>query len=396
MTDLSQIALQADERASTGKSSAKASFAAPSRVRVMMVGLRAPSAQGGVEKHIRHLAGRLAELGCEVEVVVRTPYTQPNETLDGARLTSIWAPRNKSLEAFFHTFFAVIYAGVRRPDVLHLHAIGPGLFTPMARALGLTVVVTHHGHDYDREKWGALARAVLRLGERAAARAANHCITVSKAIAAKIMETYGVVCTAIPNGVPVVEPGDGVETLARFGLTARGYILTVGRIVPEKRHMDLIAAYADAKPTLPLVIVGGVDHADAYAASVAERAAQVENVKMLGFQTGSILEDLFAQARLFVLPSSHEGLPIALLEALSYGVESIASNIPANLELELPPENYFPVGDIAQLRSATNARLAEPYSEEASASRRARVRDQYDWSVIARSTYEVYLQALNR
>src|SRR6056297_190878 len=133
-------------------------------MRILVVGLRSlPNAEGGVERHAEELYPRLVQLGCDVEVAVRSPFHDRNE-LDhwhGVRLRRLWSPRLGGLEAFVHTLIAVGYAAIRRPDILHIHAVGPALMTPLARLLGLRVIVTHHGPDYDREKWGAFARSVL-------------------------------------------------------------------------------------------------------------------------------------------------------------------------------------------------------------------------------------------
>jgi glycosyltransferase involved in cell wall biosynthesis len=369
------------------------------RLHIIMLGLRGcPDVQGGVEKHVEQMAPVLAEFGCDVEVIVRTAYCARSApgVWRNVRFHRIWAPRSRSLEAIVHTALGVGYAAWRRPDILHIHAIGPALLAPAARLLGLRVMVTHHGADYERAKWGAAARAVLKLGERAGMTFAHGRIAVSRAIAATVEQKYGTPAFAIPNGVSVPPMPHSADLLQPFGLKPQRYVLTVGRLVPEKRHLDVIAAFEKAAlPGWKLAIVGGADHPDAYSSAVNELAAQTPGVVMTGFQNGEPLAQLFAHAGAFVLPSSHEGLPIALLEALSYGVPTLASDIPANREVQLPAGSYFPVADIdalaAGLRSVAQAL---PSGQEREA-QRARIARDYDYREIAQRTLAAYRQTLD-
>ena len=363
-------------------------------LRVMMLGLRGcPAVQGGVERHVEALAPRLAELGCRVEVVARRPYVAHDKPKRwrGVVVTPLAAPRMRSLDAILHTCLGVVHAVRRRPDVLHIHAIGPSLLAPVARLLGLRVVVTHHGFDYDRAKWGRFARAVLRAGEWAGMRFAHRRIAVSQDIAASVRARFGVAVTSVPNGVaaPCVPAGTGAVT--RYGLAPKRYVLTIGRLVPEKRQLDLVQAFARvAPPGWSLALVGGADHADAHSRSVLAAAERVPGTVATGFLTGTDLREITAHAGLFVLPSSHEGLPIALLEALSYGLPALASDIPANREVGLAEGRYFPVGDVDALAAALTWACAAPTNETDQAALRARIARDYDWDAIAGRTLALY------
>ena len=297
-----------------------------------------------------------------------------------------------------HTLVGVLYAAMRRPDVLHIHAIGPSLMVPLARLFGLKVVVTHHGYDYERQKWGRFAKAALKAGEWLGMRLAHGRITVSNGIASAMRARHGVEATAIPNGVDfagMAEREATARTLAAFGLTPGRYILTVGRLVREKRHLDLIEAFKRSGiEGWKLVITGAADHPDAYSRLVEQVSHKHQNVVMTGFQTGAALAEIYANAGMFVLPSSHEGLPIALLEAASVGLPCLASSIEANREVDLPSDRYFPVGDIAALARLMRGLADTPQVASESDRLRAYVRETYDWQRNAEKTLTVYRRAI--
>jgi glycosyltransferase involved in cell wall biosynthesis len=366
-------------------------------VRILAIGFRGlPGIQGGVETHAENLYPILANLGCQVEVVVRTPYMGSRliRNWKGIRLRRIWSPRSKGLEAIVHTFLCVLYAARSRPDVLHIQAIGPALMTPLARLFGIRVVVTHHGPDYDRQKWGAFAKWVLQLGEFLGMRFSNGRIVISEVIRALVARKHKSETTLIPNGVVLPELPKTTGSVRRFGLSPGKYILLVSRLVPEKRHLDLIESFRRADLSdWKLAIVGGADHADAYSQQVLRVASMTPGVVCTGLQRGLDLAELYAHAGLFVLPSSHEGLPIAMLEALSYGLPVLASDIPANLEVGLPLDNYFPLGNVAALAEKLTRFTDVSLTESDRDARRNWVIARYNWEVIAQQTLEVYKSA---
>jgi glycosyltransferase involved in cell wall biosynthesis len=370
------------------------------RPKVVMLGLRGlPNVQGGVEKHVEALAPRLLAHDIEVDVIGRRPYlpTAAPYEWKGVRVFPLPAPRSKSFETIVHTLLGVLEAKRRGADILHIHAIGPALWTPLARLLGLRVVVTHHGYDYDRGKWNGFAKLMLRLGERFGMTFANGRIAVSAGVAATMRQRYGAPVAFVPNGVEIGDAPAPAAVLDRFGLVPRQYIVTVGRLVPEKRQLDLIGAYSELKaPHIKLVIVGASDHPDAYVRQLEAAAAATPGVVMTGLQTGAALAELFANARLFVLPSSHEGMPIALLEALGYGLPVLASDIDANIELSLPAADYFPLGDRKALADAIRRQLDEPMSQSRAAEQRRRVLRDFAWDSVAEQTVAIYRDVLRR
>jgi glycosyltransferase involved in cell wall biosynthesis len=364
----------------------------------MIVGLRGfPGVQGGVETHAEHLFPIIAELGFKVTVITRSSRLHEDcpEQWHGVHFVRLWAPKSKALETIVHTFIGVLYAALTRPDILHIQAVGPALWTPLARTLGLRVVVTHHGPDYDRQKWGRAAKLVLRCGEFAGMRFANRRISISECIRRLVVDKYGLESAFIPNGVQAPLMPSSAETLKTFDLSPGRYVLMVSRLVPEKRHEDLIQAFVGAGlPGWKLVLVGGADHPDTYSRKIEHLVAQTPNVVATGFLTGLALEEIYANAGLFVLPSSHEGLPIALLEAISYGLLAISTNIPANLEVGLPSEHYFSPGDVNALTERIRKFAQSPFSEEERRRNCEWVVGRYNWGDSARETVGVYRSLL--
>ncbi len=355
----------------------------------MMLGLRnVVGIQGGIETHVRHLVEQLSKDGVSIEIIVRSPYSRKasDRLDDNILLTRIWAPRSAIGETLVHSIVSVLYAAVRRPRLLHIHAIGPGLVTPLARLLGLRVVVTHHGQDFKRERWGALGRFVLRSGERLTAAFANECIVVSSPLAKDLAEHYERPFWYIPNGV---DPGRITRTqhiLDALKLVPGAYVLNVGRMVPEKRQLDIIKAFQALKrDDLKLVLVGKADHESDYSKAVLVSAQADERIVIAGFRQGSELAELFSQAALFVLPSSHEGLAIAALEAMSYGLPLLVSDIPANLAIGLPAECYAKTGSIEDWVRGLHRQLDKPGAVDWS-----EALSHYEWRDVANKTLDVY------
>lgn len=356
--------------------------------RIMILGTRGcPDVQGGIERHVEALAPRLVKRGYSVEVIGRKPYLDgPAFDWQGVHVVPIWAPRQKSLETIVHTGIGLLRALVTRPDIVHIHGIGPALLAPLARLMGLKVAITHHGYNYEHAKWGRFARLMLRSGERMGMGFADLRLAVSRGIAEAMQQRYGGAVHYLPNGVFVDRTGLETATLARFGLVPGRYVVTVARLVPEKRLEDLIAAYGRIEaPDFKLVIVGGADRPDAYEVALRAQAAATPGVVMAGFQSGQALASLFGQAGLFVLPSSHEAMPIALLEAMAHGLPVLASAIPANLEFGLPASDYFALGDTTALAAAIADRMRHRLDPQAQQQQAEAVARRYGWDAVADS-----------
>ncbi len=373
-------------------------------VRICVIGLRGvPGVPGGIETHVEQLVPGLAERGADVHVYARQNYVagEVPYVWRGVTVHPTWAPSNTRLEAIVHTLLALFKARRLKPDIVHIHAVGPSLVAPLARLMGMKVVFTHHGYDYDREKWNTLEKKVLRLGEWAGMRFAHGRIVVAKHIADAMQAKFHRNVHFIPNGVQIdIEAADDT-VLDEFGLTKRRYVLLVARLVVEKRQMDLIEAFLHADmPDTKLVLVGGGDARSDYAEKLRARAKSHSNIVLTGSQSGARLGGLFANAGLFVLPSSHEGMPIALLEALAYGLPILASNIEANLALELDAESYFPLGDVPALSQAMQKKLSDSKRPSQASvdvgEMGSKIMARYNWTTICEQTASLYLSVLKR
>jgi glycosyltransferase involved in cell wall biosynthesis len=358
-------------------------------MKICAIGLRGiPDVMGGIESHCQQLYPRMVKAGASVTVIARSPYVKEKKySYEGVDVVSVWTIKHKFLETFLHTFISIIYARIFiNPDVIHLHAIGPALFTPFARLLGMKAVVTHHGADYDRQKWNGFAKGLLKTGERWGIKCANRMFVVGKSLTQKLQKEYSKQSNKIvyvPNGMLPSFTGDiSSEFLPKeLGLTSGKYILTVGRLVPEKGFHDLVEAYSQSNTNLKLVVVGSADHKDEYSESLLKQ--QSENIIFAGRRSGNELHALYKHARVFVLPSYHEGLPIVALEAISAGAEVLLSDISPNLDIEAPKDSYFPVGNINDLSKKINSveLLQLEINQE-------KFLLEFNWDQIALSTFE--------
>lgn len=358
-------------------------------MRIVVTGTRGiPDILGGVETHCEQLYPRVAAMGHEVIVLRRSPYITPDNKLSeykGVKLIDIYAPRKKSLEAITHTFLAVIKAKRLKADVLHIHAIGPALMAPFARLLGLKVVMTNHGPDYNRKKWGKLAAWMLRTGERLGTKYSNRVIVISKVIAEILRDQYNRTDPdLIFNGVTRPQKSIHSDYISSLGLQPRKYIVAIGRFVEEKGFHDLIDAFSRCNlPDFNLAIAGDADHPDDYSISLKEKAKKF-GVVLTGFIKGEKLNQLMTNAALFAIPSYHEGLPFSLLEAMSYDLDVAVSDIPANRLDCLKDTDFFSPGDIESLAKLLKEKISQHIFN------RHYDLTPYDWDNIARQTTRIY------
>lgn len=359
-------------------------------MKIFVTGTRGiPHIQGGVETHCENLYPRIVGIGGDVTLIRRSCYVDEDNKIrifKGVKLKDTYAPRKKSLEAIVHTFLAVIYAFFKRADVIHFHAIGPSIFSPLAKVLGMKVVVTHHGADYEREKWGLFAKFILKTGERMAVLFADRIIVISDKVKNDVASKYGRTDDVylIYNGVNKAHIIESASYISTLGLESRGYILALGRFVEEKGFHNLIDAYLEsaAKDHYPLVIAGDADHATKYSIALKKKAKN-SGVILPGMVMGDNLAELYSHARLFVLPTFHEGMPISLLEAMSYNLDVLVSNIPANMMLIRNDESLFNPHDIRELSSKLDSKIQKGLV--------TKIYDlsDYNWDEIADKTFDV-------
>lgn len=319
-------------------------------MKVFVFGTRGfPNIQGGVEAHCERLYTSMPK-GIEITIFRRKPYIIDKVTkYESIKFIDLPSTKIKGIEAFLHSLLCSLYCLLHHPDIVHIHNIGPGLFTPLLRLFKVKVVLTYHSSNYEHAKWGYLAKKILKLGEFCSLRFSNHIIFVNlqklKSFPKKIQEKS----SFIPNGIQKTAPAMHYDIINSMGLQPYEYFLSVGRITQEKGFDYLIDAYLMSKITIPLVIVGGIDHASNYVVQIQEKTKQYSNIILAGYSEGEKLRQLYTFAKAFILPSYNEGYPIVLTEAINYHKQILASNIEANIQIGLPNESYFRVGNVEEL-----------------------------------------------
>ncbi len=370
-------------------------------LRIAMIGQRGvPATFGGIEHHVEELGSRLAARGHEVLVYCRTNYTQQRlRSYRGMRLLHLPTVSRKHLDAIVHSALATADAVRRGVDVVHYHAVGPGIPALLPRFLSpAKVVLTVHGLDAERAKWGAGARTVLRVAEWLSARVPDATIVVSRDLARHYRAQYRRSTWYVPNGVEEPPSRPPRRILERFGLRGGDFLLFVGRLVPEKAPDLLLEAFRSLPTDQRLVIAGGSSFTDDYVRSLRARADADTRVLMPGYVYGELLEELYANASAFVLPSSLEGLPLTLLEAAAHGTPVVVSDIPPHLEVvggDGPGHRVFRAGDPADLRRALT-RVLDAWPEERRGAQelRRRVLDAYRWDAAIEATESIYRSLL--
>jgi len=351
-----------------------------------------PSRAGGVEIHVEELAKRLVKQGHSVTAYCRKTYCRDLKTdHEGINLKYIPSIHTKHLDAIIYSFLATLHALFHGFDVFHFHALGPSTFAFLPRLFGKKVVCTIHGLDWQRDKWGGLARKYLQFGEYCIAKFAHVAISVSDNLVSYFRHKYKKELIYIPNGVnmPAVKPADLITSV--YGLKANEYILYLGRLVPEKGIHYLIDAYQRLKPSVKLVIAGGSSHTTDYVQQLHDMAEGCESILFTGFVQGQVLDELFSNAFLYVLPSDLEGMPISLLEAMSYGQACLVSDIEENKAVVGNHGFYFSQGNINSLYKALKRLTSglQSFDKYKSAAMNY-VRENFNWGDVTLRHHKVY------
>lgn len=322
-------------------------------MKIIMIGhKRIPSREGGVEIVVEQLACRMAERGHHVTVYNRKGHNvagiehdgfcfQKEFEYHGVRVKTVFTLMNRSLNAIVYSFLATVKACMTKADVIHFHAEGPCSMIPIAKFFRKKCVATIHGLDWQRAKWGGFATRFLLFGEKMAAKKADEIIVLSNSVQEYFMRTYNRETILIPNGIDKPERIEPSEILKRYKLNKEGYILFLARLVPEKGLHTLLKAYKESHLEIPLVIAGGGSQASDYEKEIQQlteiinqdEKCRIEGRKVIltGFVQGNLLKELYSNALLYVLPSEIEGMPLSLLEAMSYGNLCLTSNIEENI-----------------------------------------------------------------
>lgn len=353
------------------------------------------SREGGVEIVVKELATRMAYKGHSVTCFDRNTHHVSGEMIDnaseykGVMIKRVWTLDKKGLAAMTSSLSAAICASLGRYDVVHIHAEGPAAMCWLPKLLGKKVVVTIHGLDWARAKWGGFATKYIKWGEKQAVKYADDIIVLSRGVQDYFNDTYNRKTVFIPNGVSIPEIRKADEINKRWGLKKDNYVLFLGRIVPEKGLRYLIEAWKGVKTGKKLVIAGGSSDTDSFMNELKELAS--DNVIFTGFQQGRVLEELYSNAYIYTLPSDLEGMPLSLLEAMSYGNCCVVSDIPECKEVVEDKALSFPKGNIEALKETLqklldNSKEVRIYKEHAADF----ICKKYNWDTIVDSTLELY------
>jgi len=370
-------------------------------MKIAMIGQKGiPARSGGIERHVEELSCELAARGHEVLVFCRSWYVWPIRDHRGVRAIKTPTITTKHLDAIVHTFTAIIRATYEKVDVFHFHGVGPALLCWLPKLLrpSAKVIVTFHCIDRHHQKWGWFARTMLALGEHASVSFPDATIAVSKTLETYCRLSYGINAKYIPNGAQIPQTDADVSLVKVFGLEPGKYLMMCSRLVKHKGAHLLMKAWQEMKKEHPelthewkLAIVGGSAFTDSYVASLRELCKNDPSIVMTGTQIGTTLHALFLNSYANVHPSESEGLPIAVLEAMSYGKCVLSSDIPENLELT---ENYgisFKRNNIEDLKQKMIEMLRNPeFVRELGKKARGHIAKHYDWKDIAETTEYLY------
>lgn len=369
------------------------------KLAVAMFGQKRLSREGGVEIVVKELCTRMAQDGCDVTCYNRSGHHVSGAEYDNATIEyegvyqkTVPTINRRGLAAVSSSFFAALYSSFGRYDVVHIHAEGPAFFCWLPKLFGKRVIVTIHGIDWKREKWqSGLGSKFIRQGEKNAVKYADEIIVLSKGVQDYFKDTYGRRTHFIPNGVdrPEIREADLIKE--KFGLSKDSYILFLGRLVPEKGIRYLVEAFKDIKTDKELVIAGGSSDTDSFMKELKELAKDDNRIIFTGFVQGQILDELYSNAYIYTLPSDLEGMPLSLLEAMSYGNCCLVSDIPECTEVVEDKALIFKKSDVKNLQEKLQDACDRPekvtgYKEQAADF----ICEKYNWDDVVEETMKLY------
>ena len=370
-------------------------------MKVAMIGhKRIPSREGGIEVVVEELSKRLVIKGHEVvaynrkgkHVANKSKPLYSNSYYEGIKIRTIHTINRKSLDAFLYSFIATFRALFGRYDVIHYHAEGPSVMLLLPHLFRIRTVATIHGLDWQRAKWGGFATKYLLLGEKIAAKYADEVIVLSKNVQKYFSKTYHRDTHYIPNGVMIPQSVEADVIKHKYGLKKNDYFLFLARIVPEKGLHYLLEAYQQLDTDIKLVIAGGSSHSDEYNKMIQSIAEKDNRILMTGFVEGKELEELFSNCRAYILPSDLEGMPLSLLEAMSYGRKCIVSNIEENLEVIQNSGYVFEKSNVKSLLNQLHIILKEESTVDSGHYPHYDL-SKFNWDIITERHIQLYLKA---
>ncbi len=370
-------------------------------MKIAMIGhKRIPSREGGIEIVVEELSKRMVEKGHIVHVYNRkgkhvadkSKTIQHQKMYKGIRIITIPTINVKSLDAMLYSFFATIRALFGHYDVIHYHAEGPCVMILIAHLFRKKTVATIHGLDWQRAKWGGFATKYLKFGEKVAAKYADQVIVLSKNVQKYFKETYQRDVVYIPNGVNLPKIISPNIIKKKYGLEKDSYLLFLARIVPEKGLHYLLEAFQGIDTKRKLVVAGGSSHSNDYLTKIESMAKCDPRVIMTGFVQGKELEELFSNCLAYVLPSDVEGMPISLLEALSYGRQCVVSDIEENLEVVGGLGYHFKKSDVSDLRDVLDRLLKDKRAIDVKAIS-AQCKKRFNWNDVVEKHLRLYQES---
>lgn len=370
------------------------------KMNIAMLGhKRMPSREGGIEIVVEELSTRMVRLGHQVTCYNRSGHHVSGSEYDGSRLSeykgvklkSVWTLNRRGFAAATSSVNAAVRAAFGKHDVVHFHAEGPCVMLWLPKLAGKRCIVTVHGLDHQRAKWGKLASAYIMLGEKCAVKFADEIIVLSRGIQDYFLSTYGRITRYIPNGInrPVNREADIITK--EFGLVKDSYFLYLGRIVPEKGIRYLIDAFRRVNTDKKLVIAGGSSDSDEFMQKLKEMAAGDKRIIFTGFVQGHLLDELYSNAYVYTHPSDLEGMSLSLLEAMSYGNCCLVSDIAECTEVVEDKAVVFEKGNVRELTGkmqflCDRADVVEEYKKEAADF----ICNKYVWDDVVRETLALY------
>lgn len=357
-----------------------------------------PAKTGGVEKHVEEFLLHLAARQQTIYAYVRRGYAGDLKEYKGIKLVALPFIKGKNVEAISHTLFSILHSAFYKFDIIHFQSIGPASLLWLAKLLHprTPIVFTFHCQDYYHKKWGFLARWYLKIGEITGCRLSDQTLTISHALTSYSNEHYHNSPIYMPSGI-IQSPILPVNQIRQWGLDKDNYIFAASRLIRHKGLHYLIKAYKELNLDKKLVIAGDSAYTDDYVKELKDLAAGDDNIVFVGHQGGSVLSELYANSYLFVQPSEYEGLSMGLLEAMSYGLPCLASDIPANLEAMNNLGLIFKDKDVDDLRDKLEyaCQNKEELKKQGLALQK-RTQEEYNWNKIADSVLDIYRNLLNK